>query len=104
MPGRGGDRMLRGMQTTVEIDEALYARLQGEAARRGRSVRDLVADGLRRMLDAPEEAAVPPRPAGEPAVTPPWFGVLGAYAANAAGAHDMDAVRQSIAAGRRVAA
>lgn len=41
------------MKTTIEVPEELYRRAKAEAALRGRRVRDLVEDGLRRVLDDP---------------------------------------------------
>ena len=40
-------------KATIEFEDLLYRRLKVEAARRGRTVRDLVAEGLRHVLDAP---------------------------------------------------
>lgn len=87
------------MKATINIDDALYRQLKIEAARSGRSIRDLVAEGLRHVLGWPHEpaagaGAVRERPAE-------WDGVLGAYAANAKGRHDLASVRGSIAKGRK---
>lgn len=81
------------MKATIDFDETLYRRLKVEAARRGRTVRDLVADGVRAVLDAP------PSPATHPTDTD-WFGRLGAYAGET-DAHDLGSMRASIAAGRK---
>ena len=55
------------MRTTVDIPDALFRRAKSEAALRGRKLKDLVADGLRLVLDKenrPAEAEKkPPRPA-----------------------------------------
>ena len=40
------------MKATIDFDDALYRRLKVEAARRGRTVRELVAEGVRYVLDA----------------------------------------------------
>jgi hypothetical protein len=57
--------MLR-MRTTVDIPDELFRRAKSEAALRGRKLKDLVAEGLRLVLDnekAPAEAEPkPPRP------------------------------------------
>lgn len=83
------------MKATIDLDDALYRRLKVEAARRGRTIRELVADGVQLVLDAPEA-----EPAATGATGAPWFGLLHGYAANAGGRHDMEAIRGSIAAGR----
>ncbi len=82
------------MKATIDFDDALYRRLKVEAARRGRTVRDLVADGVRQVLGFPQ-----PREADGEAVG--WFGSLRDYAANARGAHELSAIRKSIARGRK---
>ena len=40
------------MKATIDFDDALYRRLKIEAARCGRTVRELVAEGVRQVLDA----------------------------------------------------
>jgi hypothetical protein len=88
------------MKATIDFDDALYRRLKIEAARRGRTVRDLVAEGVRHVLDT-TEPGVPAhdvRPDGPE--TPPWFGMLRQYAQGVSD-HSMSAVRASIARGRR---
>ena len=94
---RADPASLLSVKATIDIDDALYRRLKVEAARRGRTVRDLVADGVRRVLDTPEVDRPEP-PGGAP---PPWFGALRAHADNAGGAHGLADIRRSIAAGRR---
>jgi plasmid stability protein len=84
------------MKATIEFDDGLYRRLKIEAARRGRTVRDLVQEGVRAILDRPEVAEAESE-GGDPA----WFGSLRDYASNAAGSHELDAIRRSIAAGRK---
>lgn len=81
------------MKATIDFDDQLYRRLKVEAARRGRTVRELVADGVRRVLDAPE----PPTAAESPSASwrPSWFGALEPLA-RAVEDHSMDAVRASI--------
>ena len=39
------------MKTTIEVPDELYRRAKAEAALRGRRVKDLVEEGLRRVLD-----------------------------------------------------
>lgn len=84
------------MKATIDLDEALYRRLKVEAARRGRTVRELVADGIRAVIDAP------PVPDADVVATtaPHWYGSLRSYAERAE-QHDLDAMRASIARGRK---
>lgn len=91
------------MKATIEFDDQLYRRLKVEAARRGRTVKDLVADGVRQVLAAPS----PPMAGeahGNAAATrqPAWFGMLERQTA-AITDHSMAAVRASVARGRSVA-
>lgn len=85
------------MKATIDFDDAMYRRLKVEAARRGRTIRDLVAEGVRHVLGLP---VPPPEPEGEPG---DWFASLRPYARNARGKHDLAAMRDSIARGRRAA-
>ena len=43
------------MKTTVEIEDALFARARRLAQRTGRSMRSLVEEGLRRCLEAQQQ-------------------------------------------------
>jgi len=43
------------MKTTVDLPDELYRRAKTEAALRGRKFRELVAEGLIRVLEAPAE-------------------------------------------------
>jgi hypothetical protein len=81
------------MKATIDFDEALYRRLKVEAARRGRTVRELVAEGVRWVLGMPA-------PEGSDAPTTAWFGSLRRYAANAE-QHDLAAMRRSVVHGRK---
>ncbi|GMV10673.1 MAG TPA: hypothetical protein PKC83_08495 [Gemmatimonadaceae bacterium] len=89
------------MKATIDFDDALYRRLKVEAARRGRTVRELVAEGVRYVLDSPEGAARR-SPEGEAAEEwrPEWFGALAKYG-RAVEDHSMEAVRASVARARR---
>lgn len=42
-----------GMKTTIEVPDELYRRAKAVAALEGRRLRDLVEDGLRRVLESP---------------------------------------------------
>jgi hypothetical protein len=84
------------VKATIDFDEALYRRLKVEAARRGRTVRELVAEGVRYVLGiAPERTAE-----GAPSPALDWFGSLRQYGAKVR-RHDLASVRKSIARGRR---
>ena len=85
------------MKATVEFDDALYRHLKVQAALRGRSVKDLVAEGVRQVLAQP-----PDKKPRAPAASrhPEWFGMLRQYAGNAGGRHDLAAIRGSIVRGR----
>ncbi len=82
------------MKATIDLDEGLYRRLKMEAARRGRTVRELVAEGIRVVIDSPDIGVAP-----SARLNSDWFGALNAYAANA-GRHDLGAMRASIARAR----
>jgi len=47
------------MRTTVDIPDELFRRAKSEAALRGRKLKDLVADGLRRVLEDPAATPAP---------------------------------------------
>ena len=83
------------MKATIEFDEALYRRLKVEAAKRGRTVRELVAEGVRHVLDSPPSTANANAAGWQPA----WFGSLASYA-SAVEDHSMGAVKRSITRGR----
>jgi hypothetical protein len=85
------------MKATIDIDATVYRRLKVEAARRGRTIRDLVAEGLRHVLGLPGSPDVDqPTPPSAP-----WFGALRKYASNAGGRHDLSAMRRSVARARK---
>jgi hypothetical protein len=50
--------MVVHMKTTVEIADALFAEARAEAERRGTSMRSLIEEGLRRLLDEAEDQDV----------------------------------------------
>ena len=88
------------MKATIDFEPALYRRLKIEAARRGRTVRDLVAEGVRAILDMPATATKGPAPEHLVATwRPAWFGSLG-RPGRAGTDHSMIAVRESVARGR----
>ena len=45
----------RAMKTTIEVSDDLYRRAKAEAALRGRKLKDLVAEGLRLVLETPRQ-------------------------------------------------
>jgi hypothetical protein len=85
------------MKATIDFDSRLYRRLKVEAARRGRTIRDLVQEGVRLVLGMPERGTREVRAPDEAG----WYGNLRPYAANARGKHDMAAIRRSIARKRK---
>ena len=87
------------MKATIDFDDQLYRQLKIEAARRGRTIRELVAEGVRHVLEGhPQRVPVEnDERIGE--WRPSWFGVLRPWAAPVAD-HSMAAVRDSIARGR----
>lgn len=91
---------LLDMKATIDFDPVLYRRLKVEAARRGRTVRDLVAEGVRSVLDNP---VLPESESGtqETSATwrPAWLGSLRKYGLGVTD-HSMAAVRESVARGR----
>ncbi len=87
------------MKATIDFDDALYRRLKIEAAKRGRTVREMVAEGVRYVLDGDVSG-------GQATVTPPsaewrpeWIGALRQWAEPVTD-HSMSAIRQSIARAR----
>lgn len=46
--------MVFHMKTTLNIDDSVMQRLREEAARRGKTMSELVEAGLRRVLDEPD--------------------------------------------------
>ena len=47
------------MRTTIDLSDELFRRAKAEAALRGRKLKDLVEDGLRRVLDQPDAPSAP---------------------------------------------
>jgi len=87
------------MKATIDFDDQLYRQLKIEAARRGRTIRELVAEGVRHVLEDQPATARAIEASGSGEWRPPWFGVLRPWAAPVAD-HSMTAVRDSIAGGR----
>lgn len=83
------------MKATIDLDDVLYRRLKVEAARRGRTVRELVADGIRAVLDTPA-----PSQANAVSESPNWYGSLSTYGKKVED-HSVDAMRSSIAQRRK---
>lgn len=50
------------MKTTVDLPEDVLRRAKAEAALRGRKFRELVLEGILRVLDEPEVPVVAPKP------------------------------------------
>lgn len=85
------------MKATIDFEEHLYRRLKVEAARRGQTIRELVEDGVRYVLELPAGDTSQQRNASQPE----WIGTLRKYAGNAGGEHDLPAIRASIAKGKQ---
>ena len=83
------------MKATIDFDDTLYRRLKVEAAKRGRSIRDLVTEGVRHVLSQSSLDGAP-----RPSTTAASFAPLREYAKNADGEHDLPAIRRSVAKGR----
>lgn len=47
------------MKTTIEVPDHLYRQAKAEAALRGRKLKDLVEEGLRRVLQSPANSRSP---------------------------------------------
>ena len=66
------------MKTTVEIDDALMRRAKRHAKRSARSLRSIMEEGLRRVLDEPgsrESYTMPDLSAGRPGDPNPLEGM-----------------------------
>lgn len=89
------------MKATIDFDDTLYRRLKIEAARRGRTVRELVAEGVQYVLDTPDMTGAKGAALGTPDTpwNPAWIGSLAGFAAKVDD-HSMPAVRRSIATAR----
>ncbi len=87
------------MKATIDFDDALYRRLKIEAARRGRTVREMVAEGVQYVLDTPDVGSTSPAPVDTSEWKPAWLGSLSAFAEKVED-HSMRAVRESIANAR----
>jgi len=87
------------MKATIDFDDNLYRRLKMEAARRGRTVREMVAEGVRYVLDGETggERGGETSESGE--WRPAWLGQLHPWAARVDD-HSMAAIRDSIVRGR----
>jgi plasmid stability protein len=87
------------MKATIDIDDELYRRLKVEAARQRRTVRDMVADGVRYVLDGDVTPHAQAERTPNAEWRPAWFGTLRRWG-QAADTHDMRAVRESVDRGR----
>ena len=83
------------MKATIDFDDQLYRQLKIEAARRGRTIRELIAEGVRRVLDSPLGDENQERDAKAGTWNPSWLGSLSRYG-QSVGDHDMSAVRESV--------
>lgn len=84
------------MKATIDFDDDLYRRLKIEAARQGRTVREMVAEAVRYILDGEQGAETQPAAAtADTEWRPAWFGSLRRWAATV-DSHDMSAIRESL--------
>ena len=60
---QAGDAKVPGMRTTVNLPEDLLRDAKLAATRSGRSLSDVVADGVRLLLSRQDHLSVPVRPA-----------------------------------------
>jgi hypothetical protein len=90
------------MKATIDFDPTLYRALKIEAARSGTTIRELLDQAARLILRQRAEPQPPaaPEPDGPPPDMP-WFGILRDKIPTMPASHDMAAVRESIARGRR---
>lgn len=89
------------MKATIDIPDELYRKVKAKSAMEGRPVRDVTVQLFRQWLtEARDESGGGTGASGAPRKKPRWLGALRAYAKNAAGHHDMGAIRKSIARGR----
>lgn len=91
------------MKATIEFDDLLYRRLKIEAARQGRTVRELVAEGVRYVLDGPPAGASVSETTEHGEWRPAWLGQLRGFAASVED-HSIEAARASIVRGRSLTA
>jgi Arc/MetJ-type ribon-helix-helix transcriptional regulator len=49
------------MRTTVELPDDLFRQVKARAALQGRSLKELIAEGLRLLLQTPKDAQAPAR-------------------------------------------
>lgn len=65
------------MKTTVELSDDLFRRAKVAAAQRGRKFKDLVEEGLRRVLESPEgDRPAPDSPPTLHALMQPYCGIV----------------------------
>ena len=91
------------MKTTIDIPEAIYRKVKAKSALEGRPVRDVAITLFTTWVEMPESPSILPESKpneNSDRVAPSWFGSLHAYAENANGRFDMDAIRRSITRGR----
>lgn len=94
MPEDGNTAILFYMKATLDIPDALYRRVKSKSALAGRPIREVAIRLFSEWADQPMETESAAKES--PQETPPWFGVVNAYAAKVK-RHDMTAVRESIA-------
>lgn len=89
------------MKATIEVPDNLYRQVKAKSALEGRAIREVAVELFEGYIAGEADATT--RPHAEPSQLdgeplPAWFGALGKYTRNAK-RHDMESIRESIAAG-----
>ena len=90
------------MKATIDIPDHLYRRVKAKSAMERHTVREVAISLFQDWADGSIQLSPPGKTKAEPAdkaVIPAWYGSLKAYAAQARGGRDMEAVRRSIGKG-----
>lgn len=90
------------MKATIDFDPHLYRDLKIEAARSGTTIRELLDQAARLILRQRTQSESPAeqQPSGPPPDMP-WFGILRDKIRSMPATHDLDAMRASVARGRK---
>lgn len=90
------------MKATIEVPDDLYRQVKAKSALEGRAIREVTLELFQSYLAGGvssatrTQSAEPTQLDGEP--LPAWFGALRKYTRSAQ-RHDMESIRESIAAG-----
>jgi hypothetical protein len=86
------------VKATIDIPDDLYRRVKAKSALEGKRIREVAVELFRRYVSERGGAPAHEIHPEQEAELPPWFGVLGKYAAPAK-AHDRDEMLESVARG-----